>query len=167
MVHKPDSIKSISIHALREESDSVYNLFLDCICYFNPRSPRGERQTVFRCLPCVNHNFNPRSPRGERPPPSNRGVLNTYISIHALREESDINKTNITCMSNRFQSTLSARRATTINRQQLIDCTISIHALREESNFKWISNKNLSKAFQSTLSARRATCINNNDQIVL
>ena len=79
----------ISIHALREESDSakfevinvpklfqstlsarrataVY-LYLKCLCLnFNPRSPRGERQ-IFTVLNKKAHrNFNPRSPRGER-----------------------------------------------------------------------------------------------------
>ena len=56
----------ISIHALREESDSI------------PGFIHGIQQ-----------NFNPRSPRGERPLSDKAQANNTVISIHALREESD------------------------------------------------------------------------------
>ena len=57
----------ISIHALREESDRF--ALAVCLCLevdFNPRPPRGERQTAGEAMP-----------------------LHLQISIHALREESD------------------------------------------------------------------------------
>ena len=57
--------------------------------YFNPRSPRGERLNAFEYYNCTNN-----------------------ISIHALREESDICIRAAITMTARFQSTLSARRAT-------------------------------------------------------
>ena len=59
------------------------------------------------------------------------------ISIHALREESDVIKQNEYVDSVKFQSTLSVRRAT---------IGISIHHM-------------LNIIFQSTLSVRRATFI--------
>ena len=69
---------------------------------------------------------------------SDRGGLDvcrpTVISIHALREESDALTNNIHRWWLRFQSTLSARRATSL-----------------------IGREVCIKLFQSTLSARRAT----------
>ena len=122
---------------------------------FNPRSPRGERLAIRLVIPSQ-ENFNPRSPRGER-----HAHFSFKISIY------------------KFQSTLSARRATS----SVLFCgpphQISIHALREESdlrgttNMSYITNFNprsprgerlnslsespSSSRFQSTLSARRAT----------
>ena len=104
-------IVTISIHALREESDvSVAHhntLFFD----FNPRPPRGERLfsltipkngRVFQSTPSARRatknrcaaasgckNFNPRPPRGERHYVGYRLASFNEISIHALREESD------------------------------------------------------------------------------
>ena len=58
-------------------------------CYFNPRSPHGERHTPGSAL-LSDTNFNPRSPHGERP-----GITqcvateNKIISIHAPRTGSD------------------------------------------------------------------------------
>ncbi len=58
----------------------------------------------------------------------------TDISIHALREESDV---SYKCASPKtwiFQSTLSVRRATCHHLHRHHDDHISIHALREESD---------------------------------
>ena len=102
------------------------------------------------------------------------------ISIHALREESDKRYNTNVPISNKFQSTLSVRRAIwkskTVVKKSLY---ISIHALREESDICWLRNicgwndfnprspwgerpffHKLSAfylIFQSTLSVRRAT----------
>ena len=78
------------------------------------------------------------------------------ISIHALREESDFYRIYAICTYDRFQSTLSVRRATIHKQCKEIPCVfqstlsvrratvdlfntfnyrkISIHALREESD---------------------------------
>ena len=101
---------AISIHALREESDGVRGITHHRFYDFNPRPPRGERPmwSVCRCrwrnfnprpprggrpieqmIRCAGINFNPRSPWGERLPPGLADVCGTFISIHALREESD------------------------------------------------------------------------------
>ena len=59
--------EKISIHALREEGDSVPSAYFSVTSYFYPRPPRGGRR-----IPVV-------SP-----------VLFKDISIHALREEGDL-----------------------------------------------------------------------------
>ena len=59
--------RPISIHALREEGDSVPTAVL-----------------------LAQRNFYPRPPRGGRPLAPHRGSLRSKISIHALREEGDI-----------------------------------------------------------------------------
>ena len=107
---------TISIHALREESDCSLSRYFFNSFDFNPRSPWGERQmmkfirsdkdlfqstlSVRRATKHFLHfaqqlgDFNPRSPWGERPPPSKRITPLIFISIHALREESDPKRQN-------------------------------------------------------------------------
>ena len=62
------------------------------------------------------------------------------------------------CSKNRFQSTLSVRRATrAVGGGFKINLRISIHALREESDIVFIIFIRFINLFQSTLSVRRAT----------
>ena len=56
------------------------------------------------------------------------------ISIHALREEGDAAGARMGCMSEKFLSTPSARRATGKLGRKIILIQISIHALREEGD---------------------------------
>ena len=56
--------------------------------------------------------FNPRPPRGGRLFTVDLSIASTGISIHALREEGDIVVPNTSCQNHVFQSTPSARRAT-------------------------------------------------------
>ena len=56
------------------------------------------------------------------------------ISIHALRGESDRNKLAVASGYTLFQSTPSARRATTHDADHKAVFLISIHALREEGD---------------------------------
>ena len=118
-------------------------------------------------------NFNPRSPWGERHPLSSLKSFNLFISIHALREESDNHLPFFITLIARFQSTLSVRRATSLfvtcsslhphfnprspwgerhlkddNGNYLIN--ISIHALREESDF----NQKLSQLSKDNFNPR-------------
>ena len=105
--------------------------------------------------------------------------VHKFISIHALREESDRIILMSISMEFIFQSTLSVRRATYLNAilqtQAKFQSTlsvrratiyqkrdyrlhmISIHALREESDLTLLLMSVFSKEFQSTLSVRRAT----------
>ena len=103
----------ISIHALREEGDSL------------PTS-LALREGIFQSTPSARRattpsgtargrpfDFNPRPPRGGRPPTS--------------------------CRSDRrslFQSTPSARRATDAATEERLAAIISIHALREEGDLR-------------------------------
>ena len=79
----------ISIHALREEGDTLLPASPFRMVYFNPRPPRGGRQST--------------TPKQE---------VQKNISIHALREEGDAEwRAGIGALMV-FQSTPSARRAT-------------------------------------------------------
>ena len=60
------------------------------------------------------------------------------ISIHALREESDLKIDGIELANIVFQSTPSARRATHRLQLRQLRITISIHALREESDCRFL-----------------------------
>ena len=59
------------------------------------------------------------------------------ISIHALREESDPLKYIYPHLPYKFQSTLSVRRATGVTAFNFCLSLISIHALREESDKRY------------------------------
>ena len=103
---------AISIHALREEGDTVPSSETTSVEDFYPRPPRGGRlQPVFQGENCC-LNFYPRPPRGGR----REGKLTAYT-----RGE--------------FLSTPSARRATpSWNAESCLSRIISIHALREEGD---------------------------------
>ena len=57
-----------------------------------------------------------------------------FISIHALREEGDLNLFSKLATILTFQSTPSVRRATCAHFRHIIGAHISIHALREEGD---------------------------------
>ena len=102
----------ISIHALREESDIVYHL----LCVFKhgfQSTPSARRATgIYKTFTHVDVNFNPRPPRGERRLQALQQAAPAQISIHALREESDMVRWEVALPQFIFQSTPSARRAT-------------------------------------------------------
>ena len=66
-------------------------------------------------------------------------IRHADISIHALREESDFQVFFALFAALLFQSTLSVRRATRIHSSDTKILLISIHALREESD-RWLSS---------------------------
>ena len=103
-------ISVISIHAPRTGSDFSWGCTSNCMGYFNPRSPHGERRArkSKRALPCYFNprsphgerrelrnqarseaHFNPRSPHGERLVARERCAACRCISIHAPRTGSD------------------------------------------------------------------------------
>ena len=102
---------------------------------FNPRPPRGGRRTAAGPRGRAAKNFNPRPPRGGRPVPS--GICVPGVPV--------------------FQSTPSARRATTAGEAMPLHLQISIHALREEGDDTAVGTSLYNLGFQSTPSARRAT----------
>ena len=108
----------ISIHAPRTGSDSLrrtahasmcrfqstlpargatfsWGCTSNCMGYFNPRSPHGERPTLaFQRYEGGQH-FNPRSPHGERQAGRKPMLQSNSISIHAPRTGSDPAQTRI------------------------------------------------------------------------
>ena len=79
---------SISIHALREEGDSLSEAITKLKADFYPRPPRGGR-LVAMSMSGGQSNFYPRPPRGGRRERGDQCGGNQSISIHALREEGD------------------------------------------------------------------------------
>ena len=103
----------ISIHALREEGDTLQSKSTERLFDFYPRPPRGGRRQR-----------------------ASKSRQRASISIHALREEGDLEKL-LFCLADRlFLSTPSARRATQSGRPDRDRCVISIHALREEGDHR-------------------------------
>ena len=124
----------ISIHALREEGDSLILGRCAWLWYFYPRPPRGGRPF----FPCIR--VSPRiflsTPSARRATFKSTLCPGPYlISIHALREEGDSIMVYLQSNSRKFLSTPSARRAT------------------QGQCAGWFS----SHRFLSTPSARRAT----------
>ena len=124
--------------------------------------------------------FYPRPPRGGRRVAGTAGHIGVGISIHALREEGDVNGMRVLISSSVFLSTPSARRATGTRHSgctllsiflstpsarratevlslAVEEVLISIHALREEGDANPAHRVPHRKAFLSTPSARRAT----------
>ena len=147
---------TISIHALREESDNVSRYENGWTVVFQStlsvRRATGSivvvsAESVFQSTLSVRRATIRRLTTGYR----------LGISIHALREESDPRITRTRRLGARFQSTLSVRRATRLQRVHAHDRPISIHALREESDTHRPRPAVRRQGFQSTLSVRRAT----------
>ena len=154
--------RTISIHALREESDKL-STAIDANIKLFLSTPSARRATRPRRSACHHHTyFYPRPPRGERPDEVAHVSKTHSISIHALREESDQPAAEASPGSVKFLSTPSARRATipgwmrteldlflsTPSARRATGSLrtgsdrhrISIHALREESDFEGIIN---------------------------
>ena len=123
----------ISIHALREEGDSLQIWENKLSSNFYPRPPRGGRPPAFCGLGSADVFLS--TPSARR---ATRNVLQFCrghkISIHALREEGDSHADN----------------------RRLVDA-ISIHALREEGDPASVGFAVAVSLFLSTPSARRAT----------
>ena len=145
----------ISIHALREEGDSVPGTTSAPAPDFNPRPPRGGRRTDCPARQQDNdisiHALREEGDTSCLPSPQKAN-----ISIHALREEGDALPEMSTSLGvdfnprpprggrqslkfaasqdRQFQSTPSARRATIYCKRLNPDTCISIHALREEGD---------------------------------
>ena len=101
----------ISIHALREEGDSLGGDVILNQRNFYPRPPRGGRLRLTPRPPRCALYFYPRPPRG--------GRLTDVLELKTAQL---------------FLSTPSARRATMRTGLRVTDVLISIHALREEGD---------------------------------
>ena len=101
-------------------------------------------------------NFNPRPPRGGRRPALLRACcLSRFQSTPSARRATSSEAANVPTLG--FQSTPSARRATDCLCHAGAGGLISIHALREEGDRRARFDGIDGKVFQSTPSARRAT----------
>ena len=145
---------------------------------FYPRSPCGERRSVWDPLPLYrdisihallaesdhgraagklyHQDFYPRSPCGERHvtmPAVSALVL--FLSTLSLRRATRLRGPAGSLP--RFLSTLSLRRATILSLQGICSGSISIHALLAESDGIVAQHDDCMKLFLSTLSLRRAT----------
>ena len=146
----------ISIHALREESDTPTRIPASTHTYFNPRPPRGGRlASVCKSQGFSQFQSTPSARRATRG--SEKRTIHCAISIHALREEGDQTDRDRISTRQLFQSTPSARRATKCGRLTDSVTVISIHALREEGDMGQRKGADPQREFQSTPSARRAT----------
>ena len=147
----------ISIHALREEGDlsasgrgTVLRKFLSTpsarrattnLAAFADREIFLSTPSARRATWCGTKRadapfyFYPRPPRGGRPRPQRLRGHQRAISIHALREEGDVQH----------------------SRPHRPSLNISIHALREEGDPAFQPSMPLALSFLSTPSARRAT----------
>ena len=108
-------------------------------------------------LYAISCHFYPRPPRGGRPDMPPAPPVPRCISIHALREEGDLQRFLFRGSHDVFLSTPSARRATAAQCLRFGPLQISIHALREEGDYIGMFTAALSGQFLSTPSARRAT----------
>ena len=123
---------------------------------FYPRPPRGGRP-YHPAHGCGLYDFYPRPPRGGRHWQTSETMTDISISIHALREEGDVQTQTAARLGDKFLSTPSARRATHRSQKQVgqrcnfyprpprggrrvispdsrMQIPISIHALREEGD---------------------------------
>ena len=123
---------------------------------FYPRPPRGGRQLTALLAEKTEKFLS--TPSARRATYHLSAAPAVYpISIHALREEGDLEPMNISEMVILFLSTPSARRATRKIMKTTMDRGISIHALREEGDTLPPSREINVQSFLSTPSARRAT----------
>ena len=83
------TMKSISIHALREEGDDHgFEIQPEAAIFLS--TPSARRATIQAALLlCADEDFYPRPPRGGRPGGQPDALAIQPISIHALREEGD------------------------------------------------------------------------------
>ena len=124
----------ISIHALREEGDTLTRFAPACISRISIHALREEGD-----------------PQGCRP------AAPADISIHALREEGDLPASALPLTAARFLSTPSARRATSPRAREGIEPKNFYPRPPRGGRHNIVKNKHISLLFLSTPSARRAT----------
>ena len=125
----------ISIHALREEGDSIFKKKTTAKTYFYPRPPRGGRPGPHGYAPSPDH-FYPRPPRGGRLEPMNISeMVILFLSTPSARRATSRPPCPYS-LAFVFLSTPSARRATRALVLALLAVVISIHALREEGDLR-------------------------------
>ena len=154
-----EQTRSISIHALREEGDKTVAFNWVKQNNFYPRPPRGGRHSSIVDAKAVSEFLStPSARRATSRSCARRGA--PYISIHALREEGDLEGKEMNTNVYDFypRPPRGGRRSSSPVR--LKGDMISIHALREEGDRFQFFQRIRFGAFLSTPSARRATHLN-------
>ena len=128
------TIQTISIHAPRVGSDIKSPQKIGNHLDFNPRSPCGERQKLWKdCW--QDWKFQSTLPVWGATQPKQAYDQETQISIHAPRVGSDVTIKAVFNGQNGFQSTLPVWGATAILEGDCSPSDISIHAPRVGSDF--------------------------------
>ena len=123
----------ISIHALREESDSAASsTFASKTVFQSTLSVR--RATWTRVCKTKDIDISIHALREESDPSTNLRPLHTYLFQSTLSVRRATRTAAALAGGMEFQSTLSVRRATGATYVQIKQANISIHALREESD---------------------------------
>ena len=124
----------ISTHAPRTGSDLGYGYYKRMPQAISTHAPRTGSDKAQRCAPCRRCYFNPRSPHGERRGGMTDDGQRGAISTHAPRTGSDELITTDAEKLEIFQPTLPARGATSSTRSSTTNAPISIHAPRTGSD---------------------------------
>ena len=152
----PVLLRTISIHALREEGDSGCSPSLTARTYFYPRPPRGGRLGAGKIASTGSKisihalreegdcrqrpswtsgwDFYPRPPRGGRHLVTRVKVVGQEFLSTPSARRATLDCSTLEQMLLRFLSTPSARRATKRIKKEYQESVISIHALREEDD---------------------------------
>ena len=147
----------ISIHALREEGDPAAST-PSCVLSAFQSTPSARRATQSGCcrhLPA--QNFNPRPPRGGRQSLLDRLEAKGEFQSTPSARRATLRATSSPCFITYFnpRPPRGGRRHSLSRRSS--PSPISIHALREEGDHEWREERLHKVEFQSTPSARRAT----------
>ena len=147
---------AISIHALREEGDHVFDLLFHPHPHFYPRPPRGGRHTSCSIGYVTSIFLSTPSARRATGRPG-RPISPGGISIHALREEGDMVHHHHPRRGFYFYPRPPRGGRLNYNAVNYDEVVISIHALREEGDMRKQRQRENISLFLSTPSARRAT----------
>ena len=151
------TLVEISIHAPRAGSDRKNHIAVDRRNRFQSTLPvRGATRAVC-CWQLSTCYFNPRSPCGERLNVIDKIRVEQVISIHAPRAGSDAIGGVVAAIGLIFQSTLPVRGATDKYIRWWLSQQISIHAPRAGSDITICGTEASQRSFQSTLPVRGAT----------
>ena len=159
-------IPTISIHALRKESDSLLTIIIP--------SPFPFQSTLSVRRATSSSKLNASSMVFQSTLSVRRATLVSQRTLRHPKFQSTLSVRRATCeylysmdVARLFQSTLSVRRATRQLAGQIVPQSISIHALRKESDHTRPIFPPWTWTFQSTLSVRRATRIRSDAATVL
>ena len=154
--HQPGLLLfSISIHALREEGDTLPRATIEQRLHFYPRPPRGGRHEVDGEM--LDYFLFLSTPSARRATfTARQSAESMKISIHALREEGDFSEgARVSALRISIHALREEGDNLLPGGRHLRD--ISIHALREEGDGIPSTEGVTNIVFLSTPSARRAT----------